>query len=78
MLFASACTILFQPLPCEVLFVVTSSVKGTMGHGVCEVRARILPSVVCGKGGLKGGGDGRLVNDCFEAADEGCVLWSQI
>lgn len=51
---------------CEAPFVV----KGTMGHGVREVRARMLPSVVCGNGGLqKGGGDRRLVNDCFDTVD---------
>lgn len=43
--FFSQCVILFQPprcAVCEVLFVLWSSVKGMMGHGVCEVRARGL------------------------------------
>lgn len=38
--------------------------------GVSEVLSSFLPSVVFGEGGReKEGGSGRLVNDCFDAAD---------
>lgn len=60
---------------CEVLLVLWSSVKGMMGHGLCEVGAGSLLGVVCPLLGFeqeaekKGVGSTRVVNDCFGAGD---------